>query len=86
MFLHLGGDTVIPLKSVIAIGDLKFSRSPVNDEFLRTMREENMIVDISEGSPKSFVVTDKVVYLSAISSLTLKKRAGYLFDVDEEEE
>lgn len=86
MFLHLGGDTVIPLKSVIAIGDLKFSRSPINDEFLRNMREENMIIDISEGNPKSFVVTDKVVYLAAISSLTLKKRAGYFFDEDEAEE
>lgn len=85
MFLHLGADTVIPLKQVIAIADLKLFRSTVNDEFLNTMREENMIVDVSEGNAKSFVVTDKIVYLSAISSLTLKKRSGYLSEHDEDD-
>ena len=75
MFLHLGADTVIPLKDVIAISDMKATGS-INQEFLTTMHEEQMIVDISGKSPKSFVITDKVVYLSAISSLTLKKRAA----------
>lgn len=84
MFLHLGADTVIPLRDVIAITDIKAARSGINDEFLRVMREENLIDDISESDPKSFVVTDKKVYLSAISSSTLKKRADYLFAEDEE--
>lgn len=82
MFLHLGSDTVIPLKNVIAINDLKAIKSTVNNEFLKMMEEEKMIVDISENNPKSFIVTDKIVYLSAISSLTLKKRAGYIPEED----
>ena len=76
MFLHLGADTVIPLKEVIAIADLKETKGSINKEFLTTMHEEQMIVDISGKNPKSFIITDKVVYLSAISSLTLKKRAA----------
>ncbi|EGO65066.1 extracellular matrix regulator RemB [Acetonema longum] len=86
MFLHLGVDTVVPLNEVITINDIKENVSPVNAEFLRTMQEEHLIVDISMGHPKSFVVTDKKVYYSAISSLTLKKRAHMIFEADEIEE
>lgn len=76
MFLHLGADMIIPLKSVISISDRKEDASPINNDFLHIMSEEGMIVDVSGGNVKSFVVTDDKVYLSAISSLTLKKRAG----------
>lgn len=83
MFLHLGADTVIPLRDVIAITDLKAVRSGINEEFLRVMQEEKMIEDISENNAKSFIVTDKKVYLSAISSTTLKKRAQFLLEEED---
>ena len=85
MFLHLGADTIIPLKNVILISDRKEDTSVINNEFLQTMTEEGMIVDVSHGNAKSFVICDEKVFLSAISSLTLKKRAsaGYA-DADEE--
>lgn len=85
MFLHLGADTVIPLTQVIAITDLKSARAgsnKINNEFIQMMREENMIIDVSENNAKSFVITDKVVYLSAISSLTLKKRSSYIQEIE----
>lgn len=84
MFLHLGADTVVPLRDVISITDIKLARSGINDDFLKLMREENMIDDVSEGNAKSFVVTEKMVYLSAISAATLKKRANFLFESDED--
>lgn len=84
MFLHLGADTVIPLRDVIAITDIKAVRSGINDEFLRVMQEENLIDDISDNNAKSFIVTDKKVFLSAISSATLKKRAQFLFEEEED--
>lgn len=84
MFLHLGADTVIPLRDVIAITDIKTVRSGINDDFLRVMREENMIEDISDGNAKSFVVTDKLVFLSAISAATLKKRSKFLAEDEED--
>ena len=44
------------------------------------MRSKKFIIDISENDPKSFVITDKKIYLSAISSVTLKKRADNLYN------
>ena len=84
MFLHLGADTVIPLKDVISITDIKVVKLGINEEFLKTMEEENMIDDVSEGNAKSLIVTEKKVYLSAISPSTLKKRAYFLSESDEE--
>lgn len=83
MFLHLGADVIIPLKEVIAIADLKANGSAINREFLNIMADEKMITDISEGNPKCFVITDRMVYFSAISSMTLKKRAEYIREVSE---
>jgi regulator of extracellular matrix RemA (YlzA/DUF370 family) len=85
MFLHLGSDTVVALRDVIAINDLKSFRSGINKEFLTHMREKKQIIDISSDNAKSFIVTDKKIYLSAISSLTLKKRAGTFLYGDEED-
>ena len=85
MFLHLGADTVIPLRDVVAITDIKGTRLGINGEFLRVMHEEHLIEDISDGNAKSFVVTDKRVFLSAISAATLKKRALFLSEEEAEE-
>ena len=75
MFLHLGADMVVPLRDVIAITDLKSGKSGTNKEFLEKMYDEKKIIDISDDNAKSFIITGKIVYLSAISSLTLHKRA-----------
>ncbi|MBP2642331.1 MAG: hypothetical protein H6Q67_218 [Firmicutes bacterium] len=82
MFLHLGADTIVPLKNLITITDIKNGQSPINSEFLNTMKEEKLIIDVSEGNAKSYVVTDTKVYLSAISSLTLKKRAQFITEIE----
>ncbi|CVK18594.1 MULTISPECIES: extracellular matrix regulator RemB [Sporomusa] len=83
MFLHIGADTVIPLRSVIAILDFKITGSAVTDQYMKNSKSTNKVIDISDNNAKSFVITDQNVYLSAISSQTLKKRAGYI-PVDEE--
>lgn len=84
MFLHLGADTVIPVKNVIAIIELRDSRSKVNGDFMKNSTQKNQVMDVSEGTPKSFVLTDKGVFLSTISSMTLKKRASS-FNTEEDE-
>lgn len=76
MFLHLGADVVVPLRDVITITDFKSGKSSINKEFLERMKDEKKVIDVSEKNPKSFIITKKMVYLSAISSLTLKKRAN----------
>ena len=79
MFLHLGSDVSVALNDVIAINDYSYLKT-INKEFLKNMRSKKFIIDISENDPKSFVITDKKIYLSAISSVTLKKRADNLYN------
>lgn len=76
MFLHLGADVVVGINRIISILDLRTAgRSEATREFLQLCRSQNRILEIAEGTPKSIVVTDREVYLSPISSLTLKKRS-----------
>ena len=83
MFLHIGGDVVIPVKNIIAILDIETTTvSKDTKEFLRIAEEEGFIESISEDLPKSFIITEtdkkSKIFLSPISSVTLQKRAGYV--------
>lgn len=83
MFLHIGGDKVIPVKSIIAILDIETTTlSKDTKEFLRTAEDEGFIEAISEDLPRSFIITEEnkksKIYLSPISSVTLQKRSGFL--------
>ncbi|NPV53139.1 MAG: DUF370 domain-containing protein [Firmicutes bacterium] len=78
MFLHLGGDVSVSTKELIAILDMNLAtKSGATGEYLRAIKEEGFVRDVSGGSPKSVVITGGHVYLSAISPLTLKRRAEY---------
>ncbi len=85
MFLHLGADTVIPLREVVAINDLKHMPAKTNVAFIEKMRQADMVVDVSDNQAKSFVITDSKIYLSAISAMTLKKRANHLSVLEHDE-
>ena len=81
MFLHLGGDTVVALKDVIAIFDLDItSISKITREFLHVAEEEGFVINVSEDLPKSYVLAEtnreSRVYVYPISAATLLKRAG----------
>jgi ribosomal protein S8 len=87
MFLHLGGDVIVPKKDVIAIIDLKnYHKSKITEEFLQVADEEGFVKSVAgKGKEKSFVVTTKYVYYSPISSSTLKERAEELISNNEDE-
>jgi len=77
MFLHLGGNTIVRTKDVIAIVNAENGHST------------QAIGPPAKGPAKSIgtdtkaiIITDKAVYLSPISSGTLKKRAEYLAGVN----
>jgi len=79
MFLHVGGDVEISMKRVIAILDARSSKTgEATREFLAMAYGQKRLVDIADGKMKSFVLTEKEIYLSPISSLTLMKRASFL--------
>lgn len=80
MFLHIGGDIVVPLKSIIAVLDMDTTTiSKDSKDFIRIAEEEGFVVSVRNELPKSFVITEinkeSRVYLSPISSVTLLKRA-----------
>jgi len=86
MFLHIGGDVVIPMKNVIAIMDIDTTTiSKDTKEFLKIAEEEGFIKSISEDLPKSFIITEtdkkSKIYLSPISSVTLQKRSNYIREI-----
>ncbi len=86
MFLHIGGDVVIPIKNVIAIMDIDTTTiSKDTREFLKVAEEEGFVVSISEDLPKSFIITEtdkkSKIYLSPISSVTLQKRSKYITEI-----
>ncbi|QSZ27374.1 DUF370 domain-containing protein [Aceticella autotrophica] len=79
MYVHLGGNVVIPGSDIIAIIDINFKEIPDDTlQFLKISDEEGFIVNISEEKPKSFIITEKnkksVIYLSPVSSYTISKR------------
>ena len=67
MFLHLGGGFTVCLEDVIFIYDYGLMTK------LARMKEH--IVDVSKGRQRTAVITSDTVYISSLSSLTLKKRA-----------
>ena len=83
MFLHLGGDTVILQKDIIAIFDLDITTvSKITREFLHVAEEEGFVVNVApEDLPKSYVLAEinheSRVFISPLSASTLLKRAGH---------
>lgn len=82
MFLHLGNDVIIPLRELISIHDYKEGRSAINRQFIQNMKSKRQVVELTADKPKSFIITDRKIYFSAISAMTLKKRAGFLQDTE----
>ena len=77
MYLHLGVDYMVK----IAIFNLNHPQSVVYDDFVKKYGSRYKVVDASGGEGYySCVLTDDTMYLSSISSVTLKKRAesGFL--------
>lgn len=85
MFIHLGGDTIVNSKRIIAILNVDSALvANSTKEFLKTAQEEGFIADFDQKDCyKSVVITDKDIYLSPISTLTLKKRAGFINSLNE---
>ena len=74
MFLHLGDDFSIRVGEVISVHDYQcLYKAEAGRKFLSDSKKN--IEDVSGGKPKSVVVTDHKIYLSKLSTGTLKKRA-----------
>lgn len=79
MFLHLGEDTVITDKNIIGIFDMDTSTvNKATRDYLSKAEKDKKVIYVNYDLPKSFVVTDKEVYISPVNTSTLNKRAKKL--------
>lgn len=81
MYLHLGQSAVVHQKDILGIFDLdNTSYSFRTRKFLEQAEKEGKLITVTDDLPKSFVLCQKkngetVVYLSQLSSATLRGRA-----------
>ena len=76
MYIHLGQDTVVKKESIIGIFDMDTSTvNKATRDYLKKAEQEKRVIYVNYDLPKCFVVTDKNVYISAINTSTLSKRA-----------
>jgi hypothetical protein len=73
MFLHIGNSRVVSLEEVIGIFNLELKNNQVNNQFLESFPGEKLTRK-EEELCNTFIITEKKVYYSPISPLTLQKR------------
>ncbi len=80
MYVHLGGDVVVPIQEIVGIFDSRLLHdSEDNRKFMDTARRQGRIrSEVPAEDIKAVVVTATAVYTSAISSLTLQKRVTHV--------
>ncbi len=80
MYVHLGGDVVVPIQEIVGIFDSRLLHdNEDNRRFMETARRQGRIrSEVPAEDCKAVVVTATGVYTSAISSLTLQKRVTHV--------
>jgi len=81
LYIHLGSNTVVKSGDIIGIFDIDYcSINKRTREFLSAAQKLGAVVNITDDLPKTFIVCregdeDNKVYISGISTATLRKRA-----------
>jgi hypothetical protein len=76
MYIHIGGEYSIPEKTILGIFDFDevTGAESITSEYLKKAEMENRIEIVSYELPRSIVVAMDKVYISPISSRTIRKR------------
>lgn len=76
MFLHIGGEYTVLERSIIGIFDFDASTHTDSStiELLKMAENRQLLEYVSPDIPRSFVLTEDRVYVSPVSSATLKAR------------
>lgn len=95
MLLHLGKDSVISLKDIIAIIDKDSAFKSDDTKRFFELAEKERLIKSTNDHVKTYIITQKIeiekksrekikktiIYTSNISSTTLKQRAGFMEDM-----
>lgn len=83
MYLHIGSHCIVKSSDIIGIFNLRGKESNIYKNFIKPKLGEYEIVDLAEkGVYSSCILTTKTIYLSGISSATLKRRKEEDFGLD----
>ncbi|WP_078393262.1 extracellular matrix regulator RemB [Shouchella patagoniensis] len=78
MYLHIGGDVILPAKKVIGI--FPYAEKELSKQtkvFLKEREQDGSCIKIvDDDSVKSIIVTDASTYYSPVSSQTLFRRSN----------
>lgn len=79
MYVHIGQDYMIPVRSVVCIFDMDTATASVRTRrLLERLNREGRVVDLCEDLPRAAVLCTselgEILYISPISSRTLQKR------------
>ena len=76
MFYQIGGKYAVNEKKIIGFFDIEeTTKSEETKEFLKSAQREKRIINISIGAlPKTFIVTDKNVYITPLEADTIINR------------
>ena len=86
MYLHLGGDGIIVQEDVVGIFNIETTTtSKTTRKYLSRAEKSGNVINVTPELPASFVVCsrkkktgdaeDETIYISQISTVTLKKRS-----------
>ncbi len=88
MYLHLGQETVVMQEDIVGIFDLDNTTvSKPTRDYLAHAEKEKRVINVSFELPKTFILTNNKkdgnrIYISQISSSTLLKRAGNIYEIN----
>ena len=77
MFVHIGNNYLLKKSDIIAAFNIQsLLEDPKGKKFVNDVRQSSGLVDISGGKWASMILTDGPIYISRISTATLKSRSG----------
>lgn len=85
MYLHLGSDYMVKNSEIIAIFNLRRPEASLVETYVEPERQRYQVIDLaaSPAERASCVLTSSKIYLSPISSSTLRKRLEEGFREDD---
>ncbi|OWZ83467.1 extracellular matrix regulator RemB [Natranaerobius trueperi] len=79
MFVHIGENSVLPIKDIVGIFDVEILEDKATRDFLKISEEEGFVIKNDNDTERSFILTGQNIYFSPIASTTLKKRIDKLY-------
>lgn len=75
MYLYVGDEKLIHNEDIIGIFNMQYIKNTREYKSVyKNLEEDGNLIDVSEGDPKSFILTEKKGYLAKIGANTILKR------------